>query len=49
MSTYFFHEDGQGRIVDEMGCDAMDWEEEATPFHLSTLTSCILLKKRTYN
>lgn len=49
MSTYFFHEEGQGRIVDEMGRDAVDWKEEVTPFYLSTLTSCILLKKRIYN
>jgi len=38
MTTYFFYEDGQGRIVDEGGRDAMDWEEEVDPYHLETLT-----------
>jgi hypothetical protein len=34
MSTYFFHEDGQGNIFDEKENDAMDWEEDVNPFHL---------------
>ncbi|KAI9469102.1 MAG: hypothetical protein EXX96DRAFT_590457 [Benjaminiella poitrasii] len=34
MTTRFYHEDGQGRIVD----DAIDWGEEVTPFHVKTLT-----------
>lgn len=34
-----FYENGQGKIVDEKGNDAMDWEEEADPFHLETLTT----------
>lgn len=38
MSTHFFYEDGQGKIVDEEGKDAMDWEEEVHPHHLITLT-----------
>lgn len=29
MSTHFFYEDGQGKIVDKEGRDAMEWEEEA--------------------
>jgi hypothetical protein len=39
MSTYFFYEDGQGKIVDESGANAMDWEEEVDLFNLQTLTS----------
>ncbi|KAG1454166.1 hypothetical protein G6F46_007552 [Rhizopus delemar] len=38
MTTRFYYEDGQGRMVDEQGNDAMDWVEEVTPFHLKTLT-----------
>jgi hypothetical protein len=38
MSTHFFYEDGQGKIVDEEGKDAIDWEEEVYPHHLTTLT-----------
>ncbi|KAG1149120.1 hypothetical protein G6F37_000783 [Rhizopus arrhizus] len=38
MSTRFYYEDGQGRIADEQGNDAMDWDEEVAPFHLETLT-----------
>ncbi|KAI8885765.1 hypothetical protein K501DRAFT_311168 [Backusella circina FSU 941] len=38
MTTRFYYEDGQGKLVDEEGNDAMDWVEEATPFHLRTLT-----------
>lgn len=42
MTTRFYYEDGQGRMVDEQGndamdWDAMDWDEEVTPFHLKTL------------
>ncbi|KAG1147980.1 hypothetical protein G6F37_002270 [Rhizopus arrhizus] len=38
MTTRFYYEDGQGRMVDKQGNNAMDWVEEATPFHLKTLT-----------
>ncbi|KAI8060615.1 uncharacterized protein B0P05DRAFT_590726 [Gilbertella persicaria] len=38
MTTRFYYEDGQGKLVDEEGNDAMDWVEEATHFHLRTLT-----------
>ena len=38
MTTRFYYEDGQGRMVDEQGNDAMDWVKEVTPFHLKTLT-----------
>ncbi|KAG1301363.1 hypothetical protein G6F62_011916 [Rhizopus arrhizus] len=38
MTTRFYYEDSQGRIVDEQGNDVMDWDEEVTPFHLKTLT-----------
>ncbi|KAI8080684.1 uncharacterized protein B0P05DRAFT_636906, partial [Gilbertella persicaria] len=38
MTTRFYYEDGQGELVDEEGNDAMDWVEEATPFHIRTLT-----------
>lgn len=39
MSTYFFYENGQGKIYDEQGKDAMEWVEEVDPFHLETLTT----------
>ncbi|KAI7898085.1 uncharacterized protein BX663DRAFT_443746, partial [Cokeromyces recurvatus] len=35
----FFYENGQGKIFDEQGNDAMEWIEEADPFHLETLTT----------
>ncbi|KAL4213477.1 hypothetical protein AB4K20DRAFT_1956580 [Rhizopus microsporus] len=38
MTIRFYYEDGQDRTVDEQGNDAMDWDEEATPFHLKTVT-----------
>lgn len=38
MTTRFYYEDGQGKLVDEEGNDTMDCVEEATPFHLRTLT-----------
>jgi hypothetical protein len=38
MSSRFYYEDGQGKIVDEQGNDAMDWDDTVTPFHLTTLT-----------
>lgn len=38
MTTQFLYEDGQGKMVDEQGNDAMDWDEEVTPFHPRTLT-----------
>ena len=38
MTTRFYYENGQGKLVDEEGNDAMDWVEEATPFQLETLT-----------
>ncbi|KAG1456885.1 hypothetical protein G6F56_006732 [Rhizopus delemar] len=38
MTTRFYYEDGQGKLVDEEGNDAIDWAEKATPFHLRTLT-----------
>ncbi|KAG1172056.1 hypothetical protein G6F36_011646 [Rhizopus arrhizus] len=37
MTTRFYYEDSQDRIVDEQGNNAMDWDEEVTPFHLKTL------------
>ncbi|EPB82736.1 hypothetical protein HMPREF1544_10529 [Mucor circinelloides 1006PhL] len=27
MSSRFYHEDGQGKVVDELGNDAMDWDD----------------------
>lgn len=40
MSTcFFFYENGQGKIFDEQGNDAMEWVEEVDPFHLETLTT----------
>jgi hypothetical protein len=39
MSTYSFYEDGQGKIFDERGNDAMEWVEDVDPFHLETLTT----------
>ncbi|OAD65646.1 hypothetical protein PHYBLDRAFT_153339 [Phycomyces blakesleeanus NRRL 1555(-)] len=39
MSTYFFYENGQGKIYDEQGNDAMEWSEEVDPFYLKTLTT----------
>lgn len=39
MSVYFFYKDGQGKIFDEEGKDAMDWEEDVSPFHLETSTN----------
>ena len=38
MTTRFYYEDSQDRIVDEQGNNTMDWDEEVTPFHLKTLT-----------
>lgn len=38
MSSRFYYEDGQGKIVDEQGNDAMDRDDTVTPFHLTTLT-----------
>ncbi|KAI9468227.1 MAG: hypothetical protein EXX96DRAFT_654825 [Benjaminiella poitrasii] len=37
MTTCFYYEDDQGRIVDEQGNDTMNWDDEITPFHLKTL------------
>ncbi|KAG1137932.1 hypothetical protein G6F37_008712 [Rhizopus arrhizus] len=42
MSTRFFYEDGQGKIVDEEGNDTMDWDAEPQSFSLKNLT-CIKL------
>ena len=39
MSTYSFYEDGQGKIVDENGADAMEWEKEVDIYNLETLTN----------
>lgn len=39
MSTYFFYENGQGKIYYEQGKDDMEWVEEGDPFHLETLTT----------
>lgn len=39
MSAHFFYEDGRGKIIDEKGNDAMDWEEDVNPYHLETLTN----------
>ncbi|KAG0786761.1 hypothetical protein G6F22_007533 [Rhizopus arrhizus] len=41
MTTRFYYEDSQDRIVDEQGNNAMDWDEEVTPFHLKTLAQDI--------
>ncbi|KAG1472438.1 hypothetical protein G6F56_001537 [Rhizopus delemar] len=38
MTTRFYYEDGQGRMIGEQGNDAMDYVEEVTLFHLKTLT-----------
>ncbi|EIE81429.1 hypothetical protein RO3G_06134 [Rhizopus delemar RA 99-880] len=38
MSFRFYYKDGQEKIVDELGNDAMDWEDNVTQFHLTTLT-----------
>ncbi|KAI7905316.1 uncharacterized protein BX663DRAFT_502434 [Cokeromyces recurvatus] len=38
MTTRFYYEDGQGRMIDEQGNDAIDWVEKVTPFYLETLT-----------
>lgn len=38
MSTLFFYEDGQEKIVDEEGHNAMDWEKVLHPDHPTTLT-----------
>ena len=38
MTTRFYYEDGQGKLVDEEGRDAMDWVDKAIPSHLKTLT-----------
>ncbi|GAA5812116.1 hypothetical protein MFLAVUS_005566 [Mucor flavus] len=27
MSSRFYYEDGQGKLVDELGNDAMDWDD----------------------
>lgn len=35
----FFYEDGQGKIVDSSGINAMDWEEDVDPFNLQNLTN----------
>ncbi len=38
MTTRFYYEDGQGRMIDEQENYAMDCVEEVTPLHLKTLT-----------
>ncbi|KAI8060371.1 uncharacterized protein B0P05DRAFT_574740 [Gilbertella persicaria] len=38
MTTRSYYEDGQGKLVDEEGNNAMDSVEEASPFHLRSLT-----------
>lgn len=35
----FSTKNSQGKIVNEKGEDAMDWEEDVEPFHLNTLTA----------
>lgn len=42
MSTYFFYDNGQGKMRDEEGSNAMEWEEEINPFHLETLTRLLV-------
>jgi len=37
MNNNFFYEDGQGRILDEQGNDAVEWEEEVDPYNFGTL------------
>ncbi|KAI9483953.1 MAG: hypothetical protein EXX96DRAFT_632653 [Benjaminiella poitrasii] len=37
MSNNFFYKDGQGRILDEQGNNAVGWEEEVDPYNLGTL------------
>ncbi|KAG2214156.1 hypothetical protein INT45_002646 [Circinella minor] len=37
MSNNFFYKDGQGKIVDEEGNEAMDIEEDIDPYNLGTL------------
>ena len=39
MTTRFYYEDDQGRMVDEQGNDAMNFVEEVTPFHLKNFNS----------
>ena len=39
MSAIFLYEDGQGKIYDQSGNDAMDVEEDVNPYHLETLTN----------
>ncbi|GAA5817014.1 hypothetical protein MFLAVUS_010549 [Mucor flavus] len=38
MTIRFYYEDGQGRMADKQGSDAMDCFGEVTPFYLKTLT-----------
>lgn len=35
-------ENGQGNIVDENGNEAMDWEEEANPHNIETLSNLLV-------
>lgn len=37
MSTHFFYEDEQGKLVNEEDNDEMAWDAESQPFHLKTL------------
>ncbi|GAA5816025.1 hypothetical protein MFLAVUS_009547 [Mucor flavus] len=37
MNNNFYYEDGQGKILEEQGNDAVDWEEEVDPYNLCTL------------
>lgn len=37
MSSSFYYEDGQGKIADEQGNEAMDYEEEFDPYNISSL------------
>ncbi|EIE84527.1 hypothetical protein RO3G_09237 [Rhizopus delemar RA 99-880] len=37
MSTRFFYEDEQGKLVNEEDNDEMAWDAESQPFHLKTL------------
>ncbi|OAD70135.1 hypothetical protein PHYBLDRAFT_60034 [Phycomyces blakesleeanus NRRL 1555(-)] len=39
MSAIFLYEDGQGKIYDQSGNNAMNVEEDVNPYHLETLTN----------
>lgn len=47
MNNNFFYKDGQGRILDEQGNDAVKWEEEVDPHNLGILLT--LSQYRTFS